>query len=268
MSIQQNGTGGGPKPEGPTTDRHAPALFNVAYLPAYYWDGRASSLEEVVQTELSKRVAEGKLGERAAALAKVPGYAAQFSSIFSEKTTPSAAVVTALEAYLRTLTCGDTPFDRFQAGDQSAMTLQHQRGWETFNGKAKCVTCHAPPFFSDAYGDAPSFHNTGVATVDRSEDNMDPGRAAVTKEDADKGAFRTPSLRNVTKTGPYFHDGSMPTVDGAVIFDARGGVKNPRLSKSLKDRKLSPAELQSVIDFMGALVCDTTVSAPPLPPGE
>jgi cytochrome c peroxidase len=257
------------KPVGPTatSPRDPPLLVNLAYADDFFWDGRERSLEKAVRAEWAQLGATAeKIAERARSLAKVPSYMGAFKRVFGEPGVTPEAVTMAIAAFLRTLTCADTPFDRFRSGDQNALTPQQQKGLQLFEGKAACASCHPPPFLSDAFGAEAGFHNVGAGTREAQREGIDKGRAAITHADADWAAFRTPSLRNVTKTGPYWHDGSEPTLDAAVIAMARGGRQNPNLSKELKDHKLAPHELQALIDFMPALECKVELGRPALPP--
>jgi cytochrome c peroxidase len=122
---------------------------------------------------------------------------------------------------VRTILSGDSPYDRFQAGDRSAMSASAQRGLRLFEGKAMCSRCHAGFNFTGE-----NYRNIGVGMVGK---DPDQGRFTVTGDEPDRGAFKTPTLRDVAKRGPYMHDGSEPTLDDVVAYYDRGGVKNPWL---------------------------------------
>jgi cytochrome c peroxidase len=272
-SCHQNedGTGGHePKAIGAADKqltRHAPVMWNVAYLPRLYSDGRADSLEaQAIGAWAGGNMGVGKdnLAAKADELYALPEYSALFDAAFPGQGGTSKTVSQALASYERTLFCGDTAFDKFAAGDQSALTAEQKAGWDAFTGKGNCHSCHTPPFFSDAYmAEQGAYHNVGTAFMDPKNKDVDPGRQAISKSDSDLGAFKTPSLRNVTKSPPYFHDGSVADLNQAVEFMAKGGHKNPNLDPKLTDRKLTKEELASIVAFLGALECDGKLEPPP-----
>ena len=246
--------------------RHSPVMWNVAYFPAFYWDGRSPTLEEQGKAAWfggNMGVGKDNLDKKAAEIAKIPGYKKQFDAAFGKEGVTPDTVVKALSAYERTLTCAETAFDKYAKGDASALNETQQRGLGLFLGKGQCALCHAPPFFSSAMGGAQAtYFNVGIGT-DKPE--PDAGRFGTTKNDADWGAFKVPSLRNVAKSAPYFHDGSVATLDEAVRLMARGGVPNKNLSPLMKDRGLGDDEVRSVVAFLGALDCNKKLEQPALP---
>ena len=131
------------------------------------------------------------------------------------------------------------------------------RGWELFRGKAGCASCHAPPLFMDF-----NFHNAGVGSDAKEPDK---GRGAITKDEKDNGKFKTPGLRSVSKTGPYFHDGSEATLDGAVRRMVAGGVPNANLDERLKPVELGAGEMAQLMAFLMALESSEKVERPQLP---
>lgn len=155
-------------------------------------------------------------------------------------------VAFALAAYVRTIQAGDSPYDRYIAGDRPALGAAAQRGLMVFRGKAGCSGCHIGPTLSDE-----DFHNTGVAW--RTGALTDDGRAAVTKLAAHRGAFKTPTLREVEHTGPYMHDGSFATLAEVVDFYDRGGSPNPALDPQLRPLKLTGTEKHDLIAFLRSL---------------
>lgn len=273
-SCHQNeqGTGGatplaigaGDKP----LPRHSPVLWNVAYLPALYWDGRASSLEAQALAAWAggnMGVGQDGLAKKAEEIGKIEGYAAQFKEVFPDRGATPETIVEALSAYERTLVCNDTAYDKYAAGDKSALTDEQKQGLELFMGKAACATCHAPPHFTTATAGQGAFFNTGVGFAGKELADVDVGRKKVTNNDADFASFKPPTLRNVTKTAPYFHDGSAATLEEAVRFMASGGHDNPQKSPLLTDRKLTDGELKQLLAFLSALDCGGTLEAPELP---
>jgi cytochrome c peroxidase len=246
--------------------RHSPALWNVGYLPRLYWDGRADSLEAqgtAAWAGGNMGVGKENLEKKAKEIGALPEYKAAFKAVFPEKGATAETVMQAVSAFERTLVCDDTAYDRFAKGDKSALTEPQKRGLEVFMGKAGCVACHAPPFFSTSFlGKDGAYFNVGVGYEGKAPEAVDVGRKKVSESDADMGAFKVPSLRNVSKSAPYFHDGSKKTLEEAVRFMANGGFKNANLSPLLTDRKLTDAEIGSIVTFLGALDCTSKIEAP------
>ena len=166
-------------------------------------------------------------------------------------------VAKAIAAYVRTIVSGNSPYDRFKAGDKSALSTEAQRGLALFEGKAGCVSCHAGFNFTDE-----NYRNVGVGM---DKPNPDFGRYTVTKNETDKGAFKTPTLRDVARRGPYMHDGSEKTLEEVVAFYNRGGVKNPWLSSDVKPLKLTAQEQKDMVAFLQSLTgeIDPEVGRPP-----
>jgi cytochrome c peroxidase len=257
--------GSGDKP----LTRHAPVLWNVAYFQnAFYWDGRAATLEDQAKAAWAGgNMAAGadKLDGMAVTLAAMPGYKKLFEAAYGTSAVKSEHVIGALAEYMRTMVCNDTAYDRFAAGDKSALTEQQQRGLDLFLGKGTCLVCHAPPHFSTAMGvEGGVYFNTGIGTQ-AAEDKIDVGRMAVTKLESDWGAFKPPTLRNVTKSPPYFHDGSVAKLDEAVRLMASGGIPNKNKNTAMVDRKLSDEEIADLVAFLGALDCPGALDEPALP---
>ncbi len=175
-------------------------------------------------------------------------------------------VIAALSEYMRTLICKDTAYDKFVGGDKAALSEQQQRGLDVFLGKGKCSTCHAPPFFSSAMGvKGGAYFNVGVGTENVPEDKVDVGRMKVSTQATDWAAFKPPSLRNVTRSAPYFHNGSVAKLEDAVKIMAGGGIANKNKSPLLTDTGLTDAERADLIAFLGALECPGTLEEPKLP---
>lgn len=269
--------------------RNAPTLLNAMFRPAQFWDGRASSLEEQLTQPLVNPAEMGMPGYDSvvARVAAAAEYRRQFAEVFGAQGVTIGNIARAIAAYERTLLSGNSPFDRFIAGDAAAITAAQRRGWELFRGKAQCVACHtfnpATPFFTDFKS-----HNTGVATrgqdfarlaadVARLGDAPDRaaalgllahsggpselGRYAVTRRIEDIGAFQTPTLRDVELTSPYMHDGSEKTLIDVVRFYDRGGERNPYLDERVRPLNLTDAEMSELVEFMRALTSDEVLSA-------
>lgn len=246
--------------------RHAPVMWNVAYLPRLYWDGRADSLEAQAKgawAGANMGVGEENLAAKAAEIGAKPEYGAAFDAAFPGFGATAETVVQALAAYERTLFCGDTALDRHVAGDASALTAEQKAGLELFIGKAACHSCHTPPFFSDAYVmEDGAYHNVGIGIEGKEPSAVDVGRQKISQNPSDWAAFKTPSLRNVTRSAPYLHDGSIASLEEVVRFMAGGGYKNPGLDPKMVDKQLSDDEIQKLVAFLGALECTGSLSPP------
>lgn len=249
--------------------RHSPVIWNTAYFEAFYWGGRAGSLEAQAKGAWgggNMGVGKENLGAKTAELSKIKGYKTQFKTVFPEEGMTPDTVAKAISAYERTLICNDTAYDRYAKGDDTALSDQQKQGWGLFMGKGQCAVCHAPPLFSSAMG-VPGglYYNVGIGTAGKAEDEVDIGRAKVSEQDAEWGAFKVPSLRNVSKSAPYFHDGSVQTLAGAVKVMATGGIDNKNKTPLLADRGLSNDELVALTAFLGALDCEGKLEQPNLP---
>lgn len=238
--------------------RHSPVIWNVGYLPAFYWDGRADSLEAQAKGAWgggNMGVGKENLDAKAKEIAQLPEYEAAFSEVFPGKEIGATEVAQAISAYERTLVCKDTAFDKYAAGDKSALSAEQKQGLELFTGKAMCTACHAPPFFSTAYAGKGAYFNVGVGTQGVKEEEVDVGRMAVTEDEKDWAAFKVPTLRNVTKSAPYFHDGHEADLHQAVKFMASGGYDNKNKTPLMMDKKLTDQEVDLIVTFLSALEC-------------
>lgn len=246
--------------------RHSPVLWNVGYLPKFYWDGRASSLEEQALAAWAggnMGVGKENLESKAKEIGKLPEYKKQFQEVFPEQGATPDTIVAAIAAFERTLVCDGTAYDKYAKGDKSALTDTQKRGLELFMGKAGCAACHAPPHFSTAYLTKDgAYFNTGRGIEGKKEEEVDVGRMAVTKNEADWAAFKVPTLRNIHRSAPYFHDGSEYTLEDAVRFMASGGHPNKALSPLLSDKKLTDQEIKQLVDFLDALSCPVSIPEP------
>ena len=230
--------------------RNAPTVINRLFSKEQFWDGRATDLEEQAKGPLINPI-EMAMPSHGAVVRKVGGIAAYgplFAKAFGSDDVSIDHIAQAIAAFERTVVAGGSAFDRYQAGDKTAMTDAAVRGMGLFNGKANCVTCHAGFNFSDE-----SYHNLGVGMLVKAPD---PGRAKVTKARSETGAFKTPTLRNVVQTAPYMHDGSEATLADVIAFYDRGGSRNPYLSKEMRPLGLSDGEKADLLAFLGALASD------------
>jgi cytochrome c peroxidase len=172
----------------------------------------------------------------------ISGYRKQFRDVFGVDTITSDHVAKAIAAYERTILSGDAPFDRFKAGDKNALSEAAQRGMKLFFGKAHCSACHSGPNFTDN-----AFHNIGVG-MDRKD--FDVGRVAISKLEGDTGAFKTPTLREIARTAPYMHDGSLKTLEDVVRYYVKGAIDNPYLDEEIYSIRVSDQEIADVVTFM------------------
>ena len=207
---------------GRTGRRHAPALINKGYGRSFFWDGRMTTLEEQVlkpiqdpnEMDLSLAEASSRVG------LGVP------------------SISHALASYLRSILSGNSPYDRFINGNRNALTSEEQRGLQIFRGRGNCTACHVGPTFSDE-----RFHNTGIAW--QNDRLQDEGRG--------KGTFKTPTLREVARTAPYMHDGSIGKLEEVVDFYSDGGRKNPDLDPEVRPLKLTGEEKRALLRFLASL---------------
>jgi cytochrome c peroxidase len=236
--------------------RSSPTLWNIGYNKEFYWDGRSKTLEDQAMAAWTKANMGAKADEIVAKLNALEGYDSQFHKVFNSDATPDL-VVKALAAYERTIIAGDTKWDRFRTGDQSALNESEKRGWNIFQA-IKCNNCHDGILFMDQ-----QYHNVGIG-MDQKE--PDVGRFTVTKKPEDTGAFKTPTLRDIAKSAPYFHDGSAPTLEAAVDTMLAGGKPNQYLDKkNLEPHKLDATQREDLLNFLRALNVDCKLSKPALP---
>jgi cytochrome c peroxidase len=200
--------------------RRSPRILNRAWGKAFFWDGRAATLEDQVVQPITNPVEMGlPLHEAIARLQAIPEY----------KGTNEPTLRRALASYVRTILAGNSPYDRYLAGDRTALTIQQQKGLALFRGKAGCISCHLGPNLTDE-----DFHQT-----DAGKTPEDKGR---------NGAFKTPSLRHVAEAAPYFHDGSAPTLEAVLDHYGKGGADPEMLPF-----KLTPDEKQALVAFLKSL---------------
>ena len=237
--------------------RNSPTLWNIGYHSEFYWDGRANSLEKQAFAAWKG----GNMGakDRPAVVAKinaVSGYHSQFERVFGGPATEEN-IPQALACYMRTIISQTTPYDRFRQGDETAISEAARRGFEAFQ-KAKCDNCHSGLLFTDQ-----QFHNVGIGM---DAEKPDPGRYKVSKLDKDRGAFKTPTLRDISDSAPYFHNGSAPTLEKAVRTLVAGGIDNPHLDRTnLQKADLSDQEIADLIEFLKSLDETVTLKEPKLP---
>jgi len=245
--------------------RSSPTLWNIGFHSALYWDGRSGSLEKQALAAWTggNMGCSGKDGRPAAAdiakkIGAIKGYSDQFMRVFGGPATPDN-IVQAIAAFERTIVApADTPWLRFINGEESALSEEARRGYKIFNEKAKCVNCHDGRLLTDM-----QYHNVGIGM---SKEKPDVGRFAVTKVEKDTGAFKTPTLLDIGKSAPYFHDGSVATLEEAVDLMVSGGKKNKFLdTANLKPVKLTAQEKADLLAFLRSLDANYAVEEPKLP---
>ncbi|MFQ5923988.1 MAG: cytochrome-c peroxidase [Anaerolineales bacterium] len=241
--------------------RSAPTTVNRAFSKEQFWDGRAADLEAQAIGPIASPIEMGFTHEGVVKrLRGIEGYREQFKNVFGTENFTIDHLGKAIAAFERTILSGNSPFDRFEAGDRTALSrAAAERGLTLFRGKANCVVCHAGFNFTDE-----GYHNIGVG-MDKPPPDL--GRFDVTKREEDRGAFKTPTLRDIALSAPYFHDGSARTLDEVVEFYNHGGIKNLQLSKEIKPLGLSTREKADLVEFMRALTGEIAleVLAPQLP---
>jgi cytochrome c peroxidase len=263
--------------------RNAPTILNALYNKTQFWDGRAKTLEDQAASPIINSVEMGQpsLDAAVATLAGIEEYQQGFQRVFGRPVN-GPDLLHALASYERTLVSYDSPFDHFIAGDAGAIDDAAKHGWELFNTQARCNKCHA---LTETKVDATNFtdndfHNIGigiirhdvvalsrqaeqlldsgdVAAVDRAAIQTDMsalGRFLITKKEADTASFKTPNLRNVLVTGPYFHDGSQETLWDVIDHYNKGaGLKNPWLDEDIQPLALTEHDIDDLVAFLASL---------------
>jgi cytochrome c peroxidase len=228
---------------GATGNRNVPTILNAALNRVQFWDGRAFSLEAQAVGPILNPV-EMAMPSADAVVARLQAdtkYREMFSQAFPDGVTIDN-IARSLATFQRTILSGNAPYDRFQAGDKAALSAAAQRGLQLFSKKAGCSTCHTPPLFNDI-----AYHNIGVG-MDRPD--PDPGRYSVTKILSNFGAFKSPTLRDISKTAPYMHDGSMATLEEVIEYYDKGGNPHPQLSREMRKLQLTKEEKRDLLQFL------------------
>jgi cytochrome c peroxidase len=237
---------------GRTLKRKTPSLLNVGFYSTYLWDGRAKTLEELALIPIQAADEMNQdLDELEKELNAVPTYAKQFQAVFGTKVTRDG-IAKALSAFQRTLVTGPSPYDRYLGGEKAALSAEAKRGMELFFGEAGCARCHRGPLLTDE-----KFYRLGTSD--------DKGRGLVTGKTDDNYKFRTPSLRNVARTGPYMHDGSHKTLGDVLFFYLRGvPTSGPdRLPLDIESlQSISISQIPDMIAFLEALTGEEPKIAP------
>jgi cytochrome c peroxidase len=263
--------------------RNAPTVLNALYNKTQFWDGRVNTLEKQAALPITNpfEMGSASIGDAVSKIAGDKDYQTQFMQAFGQDVNEQD-MLSAIAAYERTLASFDSPFDHFIAGDANSISDSARRGWELFNGKARCRLCHA---LTDNQPDTTlfmddDFHNIGIGILrhhvtplaQQAERELAQGRLAtidivaitsemsvlgrflVTRKQSDIASFKTPGLRNLLVTGPYFHDGSMQTLwDVMDHYNKGDGITNPWLDKDMQPLALTEPEIDDVVAFLASL---------------
>ncbi len=232
--------------------RSAPTVINRAYSLSQFWDGRAATPEDQAKGPIANPIemtneADASSAHRACVqrLKAVPGYVARFEKVFGVKDFNIDHVAMAIATFERTVLSGNSPFDKYKSGNKKAMNETQVRGMGVFFDKAQCDRCHFGFNFTDG-----SFENIGIGM---DQPNPDLSRFMVTKKNEHKGAFKTPTLREIEHTAPYMHDGSLKTLADVVEHYDKGAIPNANLSKQMKKLNLTPQDKSDLVAFLKAL---------------
>jgi len=269
--------------EGRQGQRNAPTILNALYNKTQFWDGRVDTLEQQAALPIANPVEMGSASvhDAVSRIASDGDYQEQFMQVFG-RAVNEQDTLSAIAAYERTLVSFDSPFDHFIAGDEIAITDSAKRGWALFNTKARCHLCHA---LTDNQTDVTvftdnDFHNIGIGIIrhrivplaqqaerDLAQGQLQEidkaavgselsvlGRFLITKKEADIASFKTPDLRNVLVTAPYFHDGSQQTLwDVMDHYNKGDGIADPWLDEDMQPLALTEPEIDDLVAFLASL---------------
>lgn len=236
--------------EGAVGPRNSPVVLNTAYQNRQFWDGRVKTLEEQALGPIEADVEMNMdLNVLIPKLNAIEGYVSLFEKAYPGEGVTRKTLAKAIASFERTVVSTIAPFDKYAMGDLKAISKKAKKGFELFKGKAHCIDCHDGFNFTDG-----SFHNIGLR--DGELQGKDLGRYLTKRRATWYGVMKTPTLRDATKSAPYFHDGSTGTLEEVAHICGNGGrfkhnVKNK--STYIKDRKLSRAELSQLVSFMESL---------------
>lgn len=238
---------------GPTGFRNSPSLANVAYDSLLFWDGGAPSLElQMLAPMESEDELHLDINEVVARLKQEPEYSALFQKVFGKDPDPFG-VTRSIASFQRTLISGDSPYDKYVLGEESALNAAEKRGLALFESdRLACSSCHSGFRFSNGL-----LENNGLHAVPK-----DRGRARITHDSADVGFFKVPSLRNIAVTGPYMHDGSLHSLKGVIAHYAKGGNHHSLQSPKLSGFELSDKEEADLLAFLKSLTDKTFINNP------
>lgn len=223
--------------------RASPTILNAAYQRKQMWDGRFRSLEEQALGPIgAPGEMNGNPDELVAKLRTMPGYVSLFDKAYPSEGITKDTLAKAIASFERTVVSGEAPFDRWIKGDEKAISASAKHGFALFEGKANCNACHQGFDFMDD-----GFHNIGL------KDNQDAGRFAKVPLPSMKGAFKTPTLRNIALTAPYMHNGTYKSLEEVVAHYNRGGDDKANLDPNMKPLNLSEDEQKDIVAFLKTL---------------
>ena len=228
--------------------RSAPVSFNRVFSNAQFWDGRAPTLEAQSVGPFTNPIEHGfpSYDVMNAKMMKIAGYRKLFKAAFGDDTITTDRVGKAIASFQRTVLSGNSPADRFDQGQEAgAIPEAAQKGLLLFRDKARCTKCHSGFNFTDE-----KFHNIGIGWDDN---KVDLGRYMVTSNAEELGAFKTPTLREISRSAPYMHDGRFKTLEEVVNFYNKGGVKNPHQDPLILPLELTDEEKSNLIAFLRTL---------------
>ena len=231
--------------------RNAPTAINRVFSSAQFWDGRAATLEAQSVGPFINPVEHGFTDhdELVAKVKSIAGYGPLFERVFGSPAITTDLIGKAIASFERTLLSGNSDYDRFgQGNEDQALSANAQNGFRVFLGKGQCLRCHFGFNFADE-----QYHNLGAGWDKKSKSFADVGRQAVTNKPEDIGAFKTPTLREIAKTAPYMHDGSLASLRQVIDFYDQGGLPNPQLDPVIKPLNLTEQEKEDVVEFMRSL---------------
>ena len=248
--------------DGQVGTRKAPSFLNAAFAfyPETFWDGRAGTLEEQAIGPMANPIEMGSSHDVVeSTVASIPGYAPFFERAFGDPIVTLDRIAEAIADYERTRISGNSPWDVWRDDeDTRAVDPAIPLGDELFFGRGLCATCHVGSHFTDS-----RFHNLGIGWDEATGTFADEGRFVVSGKDEDRGAFKTPGLRDVALRAPYLHDGSLATLRDVVQHYVKGGTPNPYLSPKMKPLDLSEPEIDALVAFMEALTGEGYLDGPP-----
>jgi cytochrome c peroxidase len=226
--------------------RNTITSLNRIFGQEYFWDGRAKSIEEVVTDHIEDRNVFGnKLEKVVQILSNDEKYQEKFENVFNQEINPDG-ISKAIASFVRTLISGNSPYDKYVAGDKSALSESAENGMRLFfSDRLKCSVCHSGPNFTDE-----KFYNNGTK-IDSL--NQDLGRYLVTNKEDDRGKFRTPTLRDISRSSPYMHNGSLKGLDALIDFYNEGGIPNQYQSPIIKPLNLNKEEKRDLKSFLRSL---------------
>jgi cytochrome c peroxidase len=237
--------------------RRTPTILNMAWAGSVMWDGRKTGLEDQALDPITAAAEmNGSIAEAISRISAIGGYRDEFKKVFGDEGVSERTIPLALATYERTIVSGEAPFDRWINGDEAAISEPAKRGFDLFAGKANCAACHTGWNFTDN-----GFHDVGLT-------GKDIGRGEWVKIRSMQQAFKTPTLRDTDRRGPYMHDGSLTTVADVVDHYDHGAVSRPSLSDEVRPLHLTGAEKGDLVAFLSTLTGKSPPVVLPVLPGS